>query len=269
MFDFDYTPDMTIGNPTQFDWDMQIMPDNCAVEAERAILNLFTASPLSQQEAMFVSSSHGWYMPGEGTSTGDVGNLLELYGIPTHSVVDASIMDLATELSLGHGIIVGVDSLELWDSGPLADIRQYLSSTLGVDFGDSGANHAVLVTGIDISNPANPMVILNDSGVPDGQGVAYPMEKFLQAWQDSGFYYTATDMALPTNQILGDLSQMDSILNAMSLFAGSFVGTFVGLETLSVTGDPIIALETGFSSGAATSNLVEDFFSNDINIRNI
>lgn len=269
MYGLDYHTDMTIGTPDLYDWEMQIMPDNCAVEAERAILNLFTSNPLSQNDAMFISTSHGWYMPGSGTSIGDVGNLLELCGIPTHSIQSASISDLATELSMGHGVIVGVDSLELWDSGPLADIKQHLSSTLGIDFGDSGPNHAVLVTGIDISNPADPMVILNDSGVPDGQGVAYPMEKFLQAWQDSGFHYTATDIALPTNQILGDLSQMDSILNAMSLFAGSFVGTFVGLETLSVTGDPIIALETAFSSGAATSNLVEDFFSNDINIRNI
>lgn len=269
MYDFNYQPDMTIGTPDIYDWDMQIMPDNCAVEAERAILNLFTSNPLSQHDAMFISSNNGWYMPGSGTSIDDVGNLLELYGIPTHTMQSASIMDLATELSLGHGIIVGVDSLELWDSGPLADIRQHLSSTLGVDFGDSGANHAVLVTGIDISNPANPMVILNDSGVPNGQGVAYPMEKFLQAWQDSGFYYTATDIALPTNQILGNLTQMDDILNSMSLFAGSFVGTFVGLETLSVTGDPIIAIETGFSSGVATANLVEEFFSNDANICNI
>lgn len=269
MFDFDYTPDMTIGNPTQFDWDMQIMPDNCAVEAERAILNLFTASPLSQQEAMFVSSSHGWYMPGEGTSTGDVGNLLELYGIPTHSVVDASIMDLATELSLGHGIIVGVDALELWDSGPLADIKQHLSSTLGVDFGDSGANHAVLVTGIDISDPANPMVILNDSGVPNGQGVAYPMEKFMQAWQDSAFHYTATDVALPSGHIHGDLTLMNGIFNEMSIFAGSFVGTIAGLETFAATGDIGAAVNTGFATANVTASLVEELFTDDAFIRSL
>lgn len=264
-----FTEPEVIGQPDRYDWEEQVMPDNCAVEAERAIINIFTRSPLSQQEAMYISSTHGWYMPGAGTSMVDVGNLLELHGIPTHTTYHATIHDLATELSMGHGIIVGVDSSELWASGPLAELKQAISGVTGIDFGEDGANHAVLVTGIDITAPNNPMVILNDSGVPDGQGVAYPMEKFMQAWEDSGFYYTATDIPLPENHIDGNLSEMNSIINSMSLFAGGFVGTFVGLETFSATGDIGTAVTTGITVAQNTTNLVEEFLSDEINIRNL
>lgn len=252
-----------IGTPDVYDWTQQIMPDNCAVEAERAILNLFTDNPLSQVEAMFISATNGWYMPGVGTSPSDIGHLLEMNGIPTHTIYDATISDLASELSMGHGLIVGVDSQELWDSGPLSELKQWMSSTWNVDFGDVAANHAVLVTGIDISDPLDPKVILNDSGVPNGQGVAYPLEKFMQAWQDSGFYYTATDISLPDQQVLGNLSDMESIINNLSMFAGGFVGTFVGLETFATTGDIATSVSTGVSSANMTINLVENLFSDD------
>ena len=48
-----------------------------------------------------------------------------------------------------------------------------------------GPNHAVQVIGIDYSDPDNPMVILNDSGHPDGCGLEVPMDTFLDAWDDA------------------------------------------------------------------------------------
>ena len=45
-------------------------------------------------------------------------------------------------------------------------------------------NHAVQVIGIDYSNPDEPMVILNDSGTPDGCGEMVPLDTFLDAWED-------------------------------------------------------------------------------------
>lgn len=246
-----------IGPLNVLEWDYQIQPDNCAVEAERAIINAFIGTQLSQEEAMYISASNGWYQPGAGTAPADVGNMMELYNIPNHSVVNANIQDLANELAMGHGIIVGVDAQELWDSGPLADIKHHFQTTLGIDFGDSGANHAIVVTGMDLSNPSNPMVIINDSGAPDGEGHPYPMDKFLNAWKDSNCYYTATDLPLPDNNIVGgntfDLSNIVS----------GIVGFAVGTEIFSTTGDFVSAVAAGKTIYHETDIFLDETFGND------
>ena len=226
---------LTIGNPDLFVHELQIAPDNCAVEAERSIINQFIDRDLTQEDAMYISHTNGWYQPGSGTSMTDVGNMMDHFGIPNHSVDNATVADLASELQQGHGVIVGVDSHELWDSGMMADLKQWLSETYGLDFGDAGANHAVTVTGIDVSNPANPQVILNDSGDPNGAAKPYPMDKFLAAWEDSGFHYTATDVSLPEQSILGDkseLSTLDCLVAAVGDYGGGVVDVLVSTGEL-------------------------------------
>ena len=49
---------------------------------------------------------------------------------------------------------------------------------------DSSSNHAVEVIGVDHSDPEHPMVILNDSGSPDGKGEMIPLDVFEGAWED-------------------------------------------------------------------------------------
>lgn len=239
----------TLGDPTLLECDFQLMPDNCAVEAERSIINLFIDTPLTQQDAMYVSASNGWYRPGAGTSPADVGGMMDLFGIPNHTVVNANVADLARELAQGHGVIVGVDSQELWDNGPLAELKQWLSTTFGIDFGDSGANHAVVVTGIDVTDPSAPMVIINDSGVPDGQGMPYPMDKFLQSWEDSNCYYTATDIPLPSDHLAG--AQGDMLADIVGNFVGGFVAGLVG--------DPTLILPVA----QITDSFIENMFADD------
>lgn len=92
------------------------------------------------------------------------------------------------------------------------------------------------------------MVIINDSGHPDGAGAAYPLDQFMDAWENSGFYYTATDGSLPVN----DLEN----INALDFTKWIVGGTVAGIALYS-TGDPTTALETGI--GAAS--LVDAFFS--------
>ena len=77
-----------------------------------------------------------------------------------------------------------MDSGELWNQDPFWQ-----------DFFQSdGADHAVVVTGLDMRDPENPLVYLNDPGDPNGAARPYPLEKFADAWKDSGEYYVATDM---------------------------------------------------------------------------
>lgn len=243
----------TLGDPTLLDCELQIMPDNCAVEAERSIVNLFIDTPLTQQDAMYISASNGWYHPGDGTAPADVGGMMDLYGIPNHTVMNANVADLARELAQGHGVIVSVDSQELWDRGPLAELKQWLSSTFGIDFGNTGADHAVVVTGIDVTDPSNPMVIINDSGVPGGQGQPYPMDKFLQSWEDSNCYYTATDIPLPAENLAG--AQGDVLVDIV----GDFVGGFTGGMIAGLVGDPTLVIPVA----EFTDTLIEETFSDD------
>lgn len=246
MYDIDY---MTIGDPHAYDdsFEKQIANDNCAVEAERTIINQFLpdSQHLSQEDAMYVSSSHGWYQPGCGTNPMHIGNMMDLNGIPNHTVMNATVADLAHELSQGHGVIVGVDSSELWHQGPLADLIHFIEDALGI----SSADHAIVVTGIDVTDPSEPYVIINDSGTGEA-GVKYPMGKFMDAWQDAGFYYTATDNPMPKDNIFGDLDALD-----VAKWVGGIV---VGGTVLVETGDPNLALKTGIAAGS----LVEQYFEN-------
>ncbi len=244
--------DMTIGPDYSIDaWEQQMLPDTCAVVSEMSIINQF-GYDLTQDQASFISAEHGWYHPGGGTPMGDIGNMMDLYNIPNHTVFDATIKDLAAELQAGHGVIVGVNSSELWKTGPLADLNEFLCETFGID---NPADHAVVVTGIDVSDPSQPMVVINDSGHPDGAGARYPLDQFIDAWENSGFYYTATDNPIPSNDIetIGGLEDWGKWLT----------GGIVGGTIFAATGNPFVAIGAGLTAG----NLVENFFSDPEAVR--
>jgi hypothetical protein len=217
-----------IGDPgSQMDnWIYQNTADNCAVAAETSIINQFIDGGISLDDASYISATNGWYQPGLGTNPDEIGNLMDLSGIPNHSVMNATIEQLAIELQNGHGVIVGVNADELWDQGVLNDIKQFFLDAFGVD-NVNPANHAVVVTGIDLSDPDKPKVIINDSGTPNGAAVKYPLDQFADAWENSGFYYTATDMPIPSSPYETPSSM------------GFDVGDFLGLATTLFTGDPV------------------------------
>ncbi len=192
----DASPDI-LGVPNaQADfWEMQEFADNCEPTAEASIIRQFGFDNISTNEFAYISHANGWYQPGGGTSPEHIGDMMDLFGVENHSVENASVEDLAAELAQGHGVIVGVHSGELWNSNPL---QNFFADVFGLDNPvDSPADHAVSVTGIDNSDPDNPMVILNDPGDPNGQAHPYPLDKFMDAWENSNFIMTATDNPLP------------------------------------------------------------------------
>ena len=96
---------------------------------------------------------------------------------------------LAVELAQGHKVIVGVDSGKLWGENP---ILAAIEDTLGI----RGADHAVVVSGIDTGDPQHVQVLVSDPGT--GQAVAsYPLEQFLDAWHGSDFFMVATQAPSP------------------------------------------------------------------------
>ncbi len=240
------------------EWELQPTNDTCAVISEMSIINQF-GHELTAGEATYISASNGWYIPGEGTDMAHLGNMMDMYGISNHSVSNATVSDLARELQAGHGVIVCVNSEELSADGPLAELWQFIKEHLGLDSAEfSPADHAVVVTGIDVSDSANPQVIINDSGNPDGEALRYPLDKFMDAWENSNFSYTATDAPMPgTNEEeLKNVDFTDWLVDAAKEFAPTLVGSVVTFGASSMGLDPI----TSTGLGKATTNLIENFF---------
>ena len=84
-----------------------------------------------------------------------------------------SIDDIENCLNNGGKVIVSIDANEIW-YGHDNNIFSPASS----------ANHAVEVIGVDRSDPEHPMVILNDSGNPNGRGEMIPLDIFEATWGD-------------------------------------------------------------------------------------
>lgn len=225
-----------IGDPEHQtdDWQFQEYPDNCAVAAQASIINQFYPNHhLSVDDADYVAFANGWYHPGGGTAPDDVGKLLDVFDIPHHQVDHASLDQLVSELQAGHRIIVGVNSAELWDQGPLAEFWNWFIEKLGLDTAEfNPANHAVSLTGINVSDPAHPTVVLNDSGNPDGAGIEYPLDRFMDAWQNSDFHYVATNAAPP-----------DGMVPDFDL--GAFLGIGTTLASVAYGADLATAVEAG------------------------
>ena len=181
-----------IAVPTDFSMDidanphMQSYADTCAIKSQQLILTDF-GIPCTEEDLVQYSAEHGWYN-GNGTSIEDVGNLLEDAGIQCTKQCDANIFNLISELSQGHKVIVGVDSGELWGNRFIEWLKDF--------FLGATPDHALLVTGIDTSDPNNIKVIVTDPGTGEA-GKAYPLEQFMDAWSDASCYMCSTNDPVP------------------------------------------------------------------------
>ena len=170
-------------NPIQ-----QTYSDSCAIKSQQLILNDF-GIPVTEDQCVQYSIEHGWYAnDGSGTRMDDIGKLINDAGVPCSQTKGANVYDLVNELAQGHKIIVGVDSGELWDNS----VWDWLKD---IFFGDT-PDHALIVAGIDMTDPDNPMVIITDPG--NGHlAQPYPLDQFMDAWSDSNCFMVSTDIATP------------------------------------------------------------------------
>lgn len=191
----------TYGNPEKDGgyWQIQSTEFTCAIQAQRGIIELFTGENVTEEQLTYEAAANGSLTEG-GMYFEDIGRLLESRGIGCHTLHDASIEDLMAELASGHRVIVPTDSGELWGDDPFWE-----------DFFGEHADHAIWVTGVNTDDPDNVMVIINDSGHPDGAGKAYPLDQFVNAWADSGFVYVATDEAPEVNADFDGFDAVNSI----------------------------------------------------------
>lgn len=176
-----------IGNPVNP--YQQQYSDTCAIKSQQLILNEF-GLPVTEDQLVQYSMEHGWYTgDGSGTLMSDIGKLLADAGIPCTQRVDANVFDLTSELAQGHKVIVGVDSAELWNDNWL---MRWIKDLFNGDTPD----HALIVAGIDMTNPDEPMVILTDPGTGE-PAEPYPLDKFMDAWSDSSHFMVSTDVPTP------------------------------------------------------------------------
>jgi len=175
----DADDDDIIGTPEDDidEWHLQETDCSCAIASQEFVLEQLTGEEYDEAELREIAEENGWYDPNGGTPVNDVGNLLEMEGLTVERSTGGSIEDIEECLNNGGKVIVSVDSDEIW-YGENDDVYGP-----GMD-----ADHAVEVIGIDYSNPDEPMVILNDSGIPNGAGAAIPLDNFVEAWEDGGCF---------------------------------------------------------------------------------
>lgn len=160
----------------------QLYPDTCAIKSQQLILRDFGFN-FSEDQLRNEAIMYGWY--NGGTSPQDVGKLLELHGIPVSQYENANIFNIVNELAQGHKVIVGVDAGELWGEDSLDQIYE-----------DNTADHALIVSGVDTSDPNNVKVILTDPGTGNLLK-EYSMEEFVEAWEDSNCFMMTTNNSVP------------------------------------------------------------------------
>ena len=175
-------PEMDI----KFDPDtFQYYKDSCAFQSQSIVLKDYGIN-VSQEELMEVAKAQGWYVEGHGTPLDKVGKLMEHYDVPTTFTEGNNVFNLTNELAQGHRIIVTVDSGELWHKGIFQNIKD-------VVIGDT-PNHALVVVGVDTTNPDDVKVIVTDPGNGNLQ-MAYSEKQFVDAWKDSNCFMAATDIS--------------------------------------------------------------------------
>jgi hypothetical protein len=204
------------------DWIHQTTPFTCAVVSQEMILKEYGVN-VSEAQLVYDAMSHGW-LHADGTSPFDAGHLLEYYGVNCHMQPGGDVDQLLAELAHGHKVIAAVDS------GALCKTDWFFDHW----FTPHGADHAVVVTGLDMRNPDHPLIVLNDPGDLHGAGKAYPLDEFLHAWAEGGDFYLATDHApaeLASDPVFGPNFHSDTGLYLDIAFWTAFLASLFVAST--------------------------------------
>ena len=156
-------------------WHKQSEMNSCAVVCQEFVAEQLLEREFSEETLSRFAQEKGWYDPEVGTTSRDVGKLLESLGLDVERCFDLKLDDLAQELDSGSKLICGVNN-SILAAPELAELP-------GLQ-----ANHAVEVIGLK-TTPSDTWVILNDPGIEGGRGVHIRASTFLKAWK-TGCNYT-------------------------------------------------------------------------------
>lgn len=256
----------------------QYYSDTCAIQSQKLILDKFGIHKTAE-ELIEDAKLHGWYAEGYGTPTEDVGKLLDLYGVENNASINNNIFSLANELAQHKQVIVSVDSNELWNrEGFIGDMKDW--------FCGESPDHALIVAGLDTSDPDHVNVVLTDPGT--GQlRVTYTEEEFMSAWKDSNCFMTTTAQApeeflgldyMPEEHFAGmDTAQlgmlgnaeldMDTVATIVGEVAKGAIALAALIKSISVLSESVEGLQNSseipdadFGLGALDSNETTDSY---------
>ena len=159
-------------------WECQGATNRCALYAQRFVIEEFTGKPVDMGEYLRIAKENGFFTEQGGTTPLCINKMLDVYGIQNEMSFHNTMESLEAALARGERVIVGLDADEIWFGEQDNIFTPFQAEKL------DGANHALEVIGIDRSDPNNPMVILNDSGIPNGQGSMVKFDVFEDAWAD-------------------------------------------------------------------------------------
>ena len=164
--------------PAMEKWECQGSTNRCGLYAQKFVIEEFTGKDIDMGEYLRIAKVNGLFGEGEGTAALNMNKMLDQYGIKNEMSFHNSLEDIEASLARGERVIVSIDADEIWHGE-----KDNVFTPFDAEGLDS-ANHAVEVIGIDKTDPDNPMVILNDSGTPDGRGELVPADIFCDAWDD-------------------------------------------------------------------------------------
>lgn len=156
---------------------------DCAIKAQQMVLRNYGIE-VTIEELTELAKKNGWFEEGKGSAFDFVGELLNTYGVEAVQMRNAGIYHIMHELSQGHKIIVGVDD----DLSGQDDTN--------AAFGFEGAQHVMLVVGIDTSDKDHLKVVVRDPSHPDKDQV-YDAKDFMKRWNNTGCFMVATKQAAP------------------------------------------------------------------------
>ena len=156
---------------------------DCAIKAQQMVLRNYGIE-VSVEELTELAKKNGWFEEGKGSAFDFVGELLNTYGVEAVQMRNAGIYHIMHELSQGHKIIVGVDD----DLSGQDDTN--------AAFGFEGAQHVMLVVGIDTTDKDHLNVVVRDPSHPEKDQV-YEAKDFMQRWNNTGCFMVATKQAAP------------------------------------------------------------------------
>jgi hypothetical protein len=163
-----------IGDPQDASehWFEQAANGFCAPASVAQIVSEYSGTHFADESAFVdLANELGVWVVGPdgvpGLTTPGTLELLEATGVPATVITGDGIDTLAGYLDAGHGVMVAVDSGEIW-TGEAQE--------------DDAADHMVVVAGIDVDRG---VVLLSDPGSPEGDLEEVPIETFLDAWADA------------------------------------------------------------------------------------
>ncbi len=153
----------------------------CVLYAEQYILKSYGYS-VSIDELLTIAKQNNW-IKHQGVQFKNIGKLLEHFSVKVERKTHATLADLQNALAQGHLVMVGVDAGELFATSFFKKIEEKIE-----DWFDQHADHVLLVKRLHLTGDEHDSVELINV---DGEGektLIVPLMKFLDAWEDSGWF---------------------------------------------------------------------------------